>query len=120
MRITSEEWKPAGSNEAIVIVSDGQFSLAAFCHPYSGCVGHVLVKPLHLLGARITAGTPGGRLGIRRIGRGLGHEVRGILMDRRRGLLSVGAILLEADVEMPGGIVDGETVDATCSRIDLW
>jgi hypothetical protein len=120
MRIVSEEWKPAGSDEAIVIVSDGHVSLAAFSHPYARCVGDVLAEPLHLLGARILVGSPCGHLGIRRIDRGLGHEIRAILIDRKRGLLSVGAILIEADVEIPGGIAEGDTVDVTCGRIDLW
>lgn len=120
MKIVSEEWKPPGSDEAIVILMSGHFIIGAFSHPYSRSVGDIVCEPLHIYSCLFIGRSTHTEVSIRRCGGSLEHELTAILRSRTEGIISVGDVLFYLEDDIPADIAEGELIDVICSRIDLW
>lgn len=120
MKIVAEEWKPPGSDEAIVILMSGDFIIGAFSHPYSMSVGDIVSEPLHIYSCLSIRRSSHTQVSIRRSGESLEHELTAILRSRAEGIISVGDILFCLEDAIPADIAEGELIDVICSRIDIW
>lgn len=120
MKIISEEWKPTGSNEAIVILKGGEFTIAAFSHPYSKFIGEIISDDLHIYDCQFIGRSANETESIRRIVGSLEHEMTVVVRDRAEGIITVGDIRMKLECDIPADINEGELVDVVCTRIDLW
>ena len=51
---------------------------------------------------------------------GFGHDYCGQLSNKDNSIVSVGGISIELDSNIPGDIEQGDYIEFTCARIDVW
>lgn len=120
MIISREEWLDKSSTEAVVIVSDQEFCVAAFCQPYTYKVGDRLDDPLHLLNVSGFQKVESATLKIKRHDQGLAYDFCAVLKDYEKKIFSINGMLFEVDEDIPSDLKKGDYVEFSCSRVDLW
>ncbi len=113
-------WFDVTSEEAQVIVSDGEIDVICFSHPFT----RKLLEPLHtpvccLDISHIVISKERAMCAIKN-GSYWGYWVRGKLLHRKLGKVCVGKIILEVDAScIPCDIIDGAVIEFEVSRFDL-
>ena len=120
MIIIGVEWISGTGDEAIVVVAGERTEVAVFSHPYYRKVGDTLNEPLHLLGATSVKRSGAGLTSAKRHKEKLRYELRAVLKDKNAKILEVDGLLFELEDPIPPDIENGELVELSCSRIDLW
>jgi hypothetical protein len=120
MIISREEWLDKSSSEAVVIISVEELCVAAFCQPYTYKVGDKLDEPLHLLNAKGFQKVEASPLKIKRHDQGLAHDFCAVLENHQEKIFSVNGMLFEIDEDIPSDLKNGDLVEFSCSRVDLW
>ncbi len=119
VRIREIEWLSKDAEEALVYLTDGVNECAAFCQPCEKEPGGIIQQPLLAFGAQGIKICDGEVESIQRIGKTFGHVICARVVDADLEILKVGAILLELDTSLPGGIGTNCVVRCICRRIDL-
>jgi hypothetical protein len=109
------------AEEALVHISDGVYECAAFCQPCNKSPGDVIEEPLFAFNSQspvliATQETPY----IKRKNNSLGYEILARVKNVENDLLQVGAILIELDVNLPGGVKVNDCIKFTCGRLDIF
>lgn len=120
MRICAEEWVSETADEAIVAVKDGNIEIFVYCHPYDYAVGDEVEMELHPVDVRAIRQTDENGAVISRHHDGLGYDLKVVVHDIDDGLAKLGEVVLVFDEPLPGDIRNGDRVEFSCSRIDLW
>jgi hypothetical protein len=108
------------SQEAILLVSDGQYSCEAFCHPYDIDSSPVIAAPLTTLLVREIVRVESDSQSITALhDQGLSQRIIARVVDLHPPIVAVGEIHIEVDGAMPGDIRAGDTVEFICVRLDL-
>jgi hypothetical protein len=119
-RVVDFEWLSAPAREAIVRISDGEYSCYCFCCPCDVSVGHALEQPLLSLDekgvmrtgsdAELRITSPDGRFR---------HELVAEVTDPSKGIVRVGAIWIALALPLPGDIASGDKLELVSTRLDL-
>lgn len=120
MMISGLEWISNSGDEAVVIISGGKMNVAVFSNPYTKSIGNVIDDPLHPLdvtGLRVAYGT---EVYANRHSGNLSYDCCGILLSKASGIVEVDGIFLEIEDKLPCDLNDGDLIEFSCNRIDLW
>lgn len=122
MKVTRIDWLAKAADEALVIVTDGTYEIAAYSQPCEFAVGEKLSMPLMALGVQGLRVIPDDapEPSIIKRATGLGYEIAGEVADRESRLIAVGGIRIESDVPLAKDIKNGATVVFSCDRVDIW
>lgn len=118
MIISSIEWH--SGDEAIVIVSGDNIDVAVFSQPFTNKLGDQLQQPLHLFEVPSIYVSQKGVEYANRQSDGLGYECCGLLYDKNSKLLRIDNLRFIIHDEIPGDVKNGDMLEFSCSRIDLW
>lgn len=121
MKVSKISWLSKSAEEAEVEIVAGQFSCTVFSHPCNVSVGEKIVEPLHIFSAKNIMLSDHAVPEITKISESsLSQRIVAQLIDGPSKMLAVGEIKLVLEEYLPGGIVEGNFVQFTCARVDLW
>jgi len=109
------------AEESLVHITDGVYECAAFCQPCDKSPGDVIKEPLFAFNSlypvlNTTQESPY----IKRQDNSLGYEILAILTDVENNFVQVGAILIELDGRLPGGVKVNDCIKFICGRLDIF
>jgi hypothetical protein len=109
------------AEEALVHITDEIYECAAFCQPCNKSLGDVIEEPLYAFNSEgLVLDTIQENLYIKSSNNNLGYEICAKVLNVENNLLQVGAILIEPDTCLPGGLKVGDYLKLTCGRLDLF
>lgn len=120
MIISSLEWASNSSDEAIVVISSRKINVSVFSHPYTRSVGDIISESLHPIDVRaIKLACDTKAYANRHLG-GLAYDCCGVLSNKALGLIDVDGIIFEIEEKLPHDLKNGDLIEFSCNRIDLW
>lgn len=120
MIISSLEWASNSCDEAIVVISGGKTNVSVFSHPYTRSVGDLISESLHPIDVRaIRLACDTKAYAYRHLG-SLAYDCCGVLSNKALGLIDVDGIILEIEEKLPDDLKNGDLIEFSCDRIDLW
>ncbi len=120
MIISSVEWISESGDEAIVLVSSEKQCLAAFSHPYNRNIGDQVKDYLHPIDVIGLCRSQDKISCASRHVKGLGYNCSGVITDRSNQIIEIDGIYLEIEEDIPKDLFEGEFIQFSCSRIDIW
>lgn len=115
------KWMDRSIREAIVLVSDGRYSVVCFSHPCNYSVGEQVEDLLCCLNAQDVELADQDRYLASHDDWEFPHRICGRLSDSSRGIVCVGELQLQIDAGViPGDIKSGQFIQFSTSRIDLY
>ncbi|MCP4745962.1 MAG: hypothetical protein GY874_07450 [Desulfobacteraceae bacterium] len=115
------KWISKEALEAEVIITDGQFELLCFSHPFEKKKGEQLTEPLTALDPDkiVKLGTPSSH--IEKLGNTFDYLIAGKLIRKKSGYMRLGDIIIEIDSHaIPGDIKEDDYISFRCNRLDIY
>jgi len=109
-------WIDRGAQEAELSISDGDYVVLCFAHPWNESELQADTV-FELLDAVALAATLNEVDLIEREGSTFRHRLVGTVTNKRKNMLKVGAFHFRLDSPFPGDIKDDQRVEITCARI---
>lgn len=120
MIIEEIKWMDRSIREAIVLVSDGRYSVVCFSHPCNYSVGEHVKDLLYCLDAQDVMLADQNTYMVSYDAWEFPHKICGRLCDSSRGIVYVGELQFQIDANIiPGDIKNGQFIQFSTSRIDL-
>ncbi|AFZ23901.1 hypothetical protein Cylst_1623 [Cylindrospermum stagnale PCC 7417] len=109
------------AEEALLHITDGVYECAAFCQPCNKSPGDIIEEPFLAFNTGYTVlNTTQETPYIKRKNNSLGYEILAKVTNIENNLLQVGDILIELDVNLPGGIKVNYCIEFSCGRLDIF
>lgn len=119
MNIVKLEWLSVEAKEAELIVSDGVNRIIAFSQPCEYSLGDVIDKPLLPLYVKDLMLSRESEPSLHKLNTPFGYKITALITDIDNGIVAVGGILIDAS-NIPSWAKNGDYVDFTVGRLDLW
>jgi hypothetical protein len=122
MKVIKLDWMSESAQEAELIVSDGKFECLVFSHPCHVQLNQILDEPLQVLTIKnlMLVKDPNENERIVKIEESyFSHYCVARVKDMENSIVSVGGILIEFS-QIPSWAKEGDLVEFTCSRFDIW
>ncbi|OIN56676.1 hypothetical protein BLX24_23915 [Arsenicibacter rosenii] len=120
VQVSNVKWLSKEAKEAEVYLSDVNFSLIVFSHPFNQNVGDSVKLPLYTLNAKgIYKLNNTENLLVNRKGKTFGYEISGTVLNKELNQIQIGEFVIQLDVSLPNDITSGDYVSFVCDRIDL-
>jgi len=121
MFIKSVEWLDKEAQEAEIIVSDGEFEILCFSHPFTKNINDKLSDPIFCIDATDIMISDESRLLVNRDGNSYRYFVRGKLSDKNKKIVKLGGLILcIEDSYFPVDILENSIVEFSVSRFNLY
>jgi hypothetical protein len=117
VKILDIKWMDDEKREAILLLSTGSHFVQVFCHPCTFQIGDTIVLPLQSLDDETIVRVDGGQYGIINHGDSFESSITARVEDAKAGIVSVGPIKIQLGADLPGDIVNGETISFISSRL---
>jgi hypothetical protein len=109
------------AEESLVHITDGIYECVAFCQPCNVSPNDIIKEPLYAFNSQYpvlitTEQAPY----MKRQDNSLGYEILASVSNLENNLVQVGAILIELDVSLPGGVKLNNLIKFTCGRLDIF
>ena len=121
MRIKKIDWLDEESLEACVVITDGHFECVAFSHPCKLSVNDKVNEPLHSFEEAAVYRTKQKITSARKHDGedNWSHDLVCQVVNKAQNLVKVGEIQIILN-SLPGDILDGDFVECSPSRLDLY
>jgi len=115
-------WLSKESKEAEVYLSDGDFNITCFSHPFKYEQGNCIEDTLHTLNAKGFLREVGKEVfSVEKRTTSFGYCLTGKIISYGNELcVKVGAFVLELDNSLPSDMLINDYVSFECDRIDIW
>ncbi len=121
MIIKEINWISEEALEAEVTITDGQFELLCFSHPFKKEKGEQLSEPLYALDPNEIVRSESPSLRIEKLNNAFDYLIEGKLIDKESGHVKLGNIVIEIDSHfIPGDFKDDDNISFKCNRLDIY
>lgn len=120
VKVDKLNWLSQEAKEAEVFLSDGDFSIICFSHPFKEGIGSVISQPLYTLNAKEILKLNGEERFSVENEDGFNYKLAGRVIDKRKDQIKVGEFIIELDNPIPEDIQDGSYISFSCDRIDIY
>ena len=118
--ISGVKWISKNAKEAEVCLSDSKFKILAFSHPFTKQIGDAISDSLYAFNSDNIYLVKDNVCLIERNGGQFEYILQGIVNDKKNNRVKIGEFIIELDKSIPIDINEGETINFTCERIDLY
>lgn len=123
MKITKLNWISEAAKEAELTVSDGIHECLAFSQPCNVQENETLIEPLHAMDIenlrKVFDQTYDEK--IMRINESyFSHYCVAKVVKTSESIVSVGSIIIQLESTIPSWANEGDLVEFSCSRLDIW
>ncbi len=121
IKIINAKWLSIDAREAELILSDGQFDIICFSHPFYGKVGDSVPQPLYAVNANgiCLNDTTGTNQFLEKLPGYFGYRLVGDIVDICDACLKIGDFIIKLDAGLHGDLRVGDLISVYCDRIDL-
>lgn len=115
------KWISKEALEAEVVITDGQFELLCFSHPFNKKIGEQLSEPLYVLDPDeiVRLKSPSSRT--EKLNNAFDYLIEGKLIDKKSGHVKLGNIVIEINSHfIPGDFKDNDNISFICNRLDIY
>lgn len=121
IKVKEINWLSESAKEAEVTISDGTSMLTCFSQPFNYDVNDVLDELLYCYDAKNVMKSLGEGFIFEKQNDAFAYFLRGVLTDSTKKLVKVGNFMLSLeDNPIPKDLVDGDTIEFTVRRIDIY
>lgn len=121
VKIDKINWLSEEAREAEVYLSDEDFNIVGFSHPFNQVVGDKVSLPLYSLNAKGIYSLNGEeRFSVERTGMAFEYELSGRVINKDCNQVKVGEFIIQLDSSLPNDIEVGDYVSFACDRIDIY
>ncbi len=120
MKIKNIKWICIDSAEADVVITDGEYDIICFSHPCNYSVGMIVNEELSTLNAKNVMRHDRKEYIVNQSLNGNSNYFVGQLINKSDKIVSIGDFQIEIDSYIPNDINDGEYIQFSCSRVDLY
>lgn len=122
LKIVDIRWLSKEAQEAILCVEDNLFQLFCFSQPFNGKVDDELNLAIQVLNPTDIIKIENQAYSAKKLSDTLNYEIKGKLIDKNKGLILLGNIVLEFDNSdlIPNDIVKDEFISFKCDRLDIY
>ena len=121
VKIDKLNWLSEETKEAEVYLSDGDFNVLCFSHPFDKELGSTVPQPLYTLNAREIFRLDGEeRFSVVKEEGSYDYKLAGRVIGKNENQVKVGEFILELDNPLPNDIQFGNYVSFICDRIDIY
>lgn len=121
VKVDKLNWLSQEAKEAEVFLSDGDFRMICFSHPFKKGIGSVISQPIYALNAKEILKLNGEeRFSVEKEEGVFNYKMAGRVIDKSKNQIKVGEFILELDNPIPNDIQDGNYVSFSCDRIDIY
>ncbi|MEO7164429.1 MAG: hypothetical protein ABI041_16020 [Bdellovibrionia bacterium] len=117
MKILNISWMDDEKKEGILSLANGENTFQVYCYPCSFQIGDTIVRPLQTLQDQNIVRVGGNSYTIQQIGDTFETRIIAKVEDKKNGIVSVNQIKIELDSDLPGDILEGETVSFETLRL---
>ena len=108
------------AHEADIVISDGQFDLLCYAHPFISGEYKELKAPLSAFMSENIMRTSENEYRIERLQDNYyAHRFHGKIIDLQKRLVTIGNIVIKLENTIPKDINEGEFIEFSAMRIDL-
>lgn len=119
--IKNINWISEESLEAEVTITDGQFELLCFSHPFTKKKGEQIVEPLYVLDTYDATRLDSLNFRVEKLEGTFDYLIEGKLINKELGLIKLGNITIEIDSPfIPKDLRDGDYISFKCNRLDIY
>lgn len=104
------------SQEADIIVSDGQFEILCYAHPFELKKSKWVLSTLFAENIMISFNK---EPSVQKKDGYFDYKLTGKILNKSKQIVSVGEIIIELDGHIPNDLVEGNYIEFECMRIDL-
>lgn len=123
MIIKKLKWISEVAKEAELVVSDGVNECLAFSQPFTLPLDVTLKEPLHAVDVenfmKVDSQNKNEKI-IKLDDSYFSQYCVASILNREDSIVSVGGILIQLDMPIPGWAYEGDLVEFKCSRLDVW
>jgi hypothetical protein len=121
VKIYKINWLSKEAQEAEVYLSDGDFSIVCFAHPFNQALGDIITLPLHSLNTQeIYIQKHEKKVSIQREGESFKYKLSGRVINNVSNHVKIGEFIIALDVPLPGDIEISNYISLTCDRLDIY
>ena len=121
MYIKSVRWIDKEAKEAEVVISDNNYELLCFSHPFTKNVGEKLEEPISCLNVEDVFKAFKEEVYVVKYENYFSYSIRGLLYNKKDKIVLVGDIKLSLEDEyIPNDLREGEYIEFKVSRLDLY
>lgn len=121
VKVNRLNWLSKEAKEAEVVLSDGDFNMICFSHPFNGEIGNILDQPLYTLNAReVFRLNHEERFSVEKIEGAFSYRLAGRVVDKDQNQIKIGEFTIELDNPLPNDVQVGNYVYFICDRIDIY
>ncbi|MCT4646093.1 MAG: hypothetical protein N4A74_13990 [Carboxylicivirga sp.] len=106
--------------EADLILTDKEFELLCYAHPFNGSIGDCINDKIFVFEASNVVREDNVRYRIIKQGDYYEYQLTTLLISKDKGKLKLGDFQLEIDINcLPGDVQDSDYISFVCQRLDL-
>ncbi|MDO5615797.1 MAG: hypothetical protein Q4G16_06380 [Cruoricaptor ignavus] len=116
------DWLSKNAKEAEVYLSDGNFHLVCFSHPFNYIMGDTAPLPLYALNAKNihSLADDNDVFSIEQVSSSFEYKISGRVVNKDCNQIKVGEFIIELDIAFPNDVQTDSFVSFLCDRIDLY
>lgn len=120
MKVKKIDWLSLEASEAEVIVTDGEFDLVCFSHPFNYQLGSNLKEPIYSFDTNNIVKSDRQIYTLEKLDDNFSYQITGKLVDKQRGRIMLGKLFIELDEDIiPGDIEKNDFISFSSSRFDI-
>jgi len=121
IKVNKINWLSKDAREAQVFLSDGDFNIQCFSHPFNGDINDTISLPLYTLNAEeIFKLDAEEKFSLKTEKDSLNYMITGRLIDKVKCRVKIGDFIIELDNPIPGDIHIGDYISFICDRVDIY
>ncbi|MGL6129973.1 hypothetical protein [Chryseobacterium artocarpi] len=114
-------WLSEEAKEAEIHLSDGNFNLIAFSHPFTKKKGDKVPQPLYALNVKEIFSLKEEAISVvKKNGSTLEQYLSGYVIDKINNHVKIGEFIIEFDTPLPNDIEENDYISFCCDRIDIY
>lgn len=121
MKIKDIKFISVAAKEAELIVSDGINECLVFSQPCALKIGEEFFEPIKVLDVENLIKAINKKESIRKSNESyFAHHCIAKIVDKEARIVAIGNIKMELECIIPGWANEGDLLEFTCSRLDIW
>ncbi|MVW83197.1 hypothetical protein FCL51_11775 [Elizabethkingia anophelis] len=121
IKVNKIEWLSKEANEAEVYLSDDNFNIICFAHPFDKNIGDLITQPLYTLNTKEVdkLSDEDKIFMVESNGDNFEYRLTGQVINKENNYIRIGDFTISLDISLPNDIEEGDFISCTCDRVDL-
>lgn len=121
MKVVAIKWIDENAKEAEVTISNGRSEIICFSQPFNYLINDVLIQPIYCFNPKCIIKSNFEDCIIKKQGQYFEYFLRGKIVNLNEKLIDVDGFLINLeDADLPGDLINGDTIEFIATRLDIY